>query len=552
MKLFLFGLITIGFYIFDTLAFAKGGDWAVVASRLWLAWTVYYFLYVFFVLYSLLIQDLKTKKIFGISILLLVTFLASFKLEIFPINISGESTLELKDALNNMRLEDYGYTKTAFLGNINRQYFLSAIPTLLLGRNIIALRLGFLIPFLLGVYLFYAGLRIFYKKSHQSYKLSSLAILTLFSFPLLTVMLRSFDAVILPIAYTMQALGVLLITLKKPYLAHFLSLSWVLSMLSTVYTPTLSSWGLIIAIVVIYAVKKLLEKKYTLFFFFLLSSVVSLVFCWNAFKVRQDVRVGQIDSLSFQTAVEKTADAFRYFLVEKTNMYDQQVPYVGQLLFFPVILYLSGGLLFLWGIKHFFLIIWIVATLAATGISQGFAKPPIWFGIQRALIIIPFLLLSFVDLIVAKDLKISRKLEVLLSVIIITFNLIIIHSIYRTSQQVFDFRSIVIRDMFTTTQNYFIDEKTPIQLGTFTKSSNFRFFTESLPYLFPNYIMLEETKPCFSNLDPAKTGIFYTDKKECLEEIGKNSRFQKEEIIDLIIKKREPEMTKYIYLPLGR
>jgi hypothetical protein len=75
------------------------------------------------------------------------------------VNLNGEAAQQVAGGLNLSASPDLGYTEVGFVGYPGRQYVVAAVPSMLLGRGIWPLRLGYAIPVWAGMLVCYCGLR---------------------------------------------------------------------------------------------------------------------------------------------------------------------------------------------------------------------------------------------------------------------------------------------------------------------------------------------------------------------------------------------------------
>ncbi len=493
--------------VLETLAYRNEGIFSIIAGKIWLVWGIYFFFFACRLIVSIIKEDIKDHHFFGICALLFITFLSVIKLGSFPLTISGEGSIELNAALDNIKSESIGYTKNAFLGTMNRQYLITSLPSYFWGRTIISYRLGTVFVFLLGVYLLYAGIRTYYKKYLYIERLAGLMVLSILSIPIMTVILRIFDAVILPVSFTMQTVGILLIILKKPKPVSILAFMWILNLLATVYAPSVASWSLITLFIFIISVQALIRKNNIKFALWLICALTTAVFFASALLVRQDIRLKGMDKISNETRLNKTVESLEYFFLKNTNMYDQHVPFMGSLMFTPIVVYLVGSLLLFGGYRHLVFAVWVMGTIVVSGLSPGFASPPVWYGIHRSLIIFPFLLIAIIDIIASSKFKITGKLLVLLSIVFIVFDIYTFLDIYQTSQKNYDFRALGIRETIQTAKKYNIPSDAPLLIGNFTNLRHFELFPDALKYFFPNTTTLPNNI-CPSELKLSKEVYF--------------------------------------------
>ena len=138
----------------------RGGLFSVAASRIWMAGgaltaaaAVCHFL-------AALYDDFRQRKFLSLVFLaVLLSMLCALVGDLGTAELSFESTQQIAAGLRSFAAPDWNYTGKAFLGYPNRQYLVAALPSLALGRSVVALHLGYALPFLLGVMVLYAGFR---------------------------------------------------------------------------------------------------------------------------------------------------------------------------------------------------------------------------------------------------------------------------------------------------------------------------------------------------------------------------------------------------------
>src|SRR3989344_6063393 len=281
----------------ETLAYLKPDVplFSILASRIWFIWSVFSILLSLLIFFKVFLSDILHKNILSLIALFIVTFFVSFNISSFPQNISAESTQELSAGLNNLIKPDLGYTENAFLGYPSRQYIISAFPSLIFGRTILGIRLGFLLPFIIGIFIFYAGIKSYFSYSSHIDENLGLIIMTILSFPIIILLLRIFEQASLSVAYTFWAIGLLFYTLKNPKIHFVLTLIWIISMLSTTYTPSLATWSLLIIFLIYISVKTIIKEKYYFALLWLGCMISSFTIGFNALNHRADAKLAKID-----------------------------------------------------------------------------------------------------------------------------------------------------------------------------------------------------------------------------------------------------------------
>jgi hypothetical protein len=140
---------------------------------------------------------------------------------------------------------DLGLFSTGFVGYPARQYLLAALPSLALGRNLVALRIGFGGLYLIGYLSFLSAARGYLeaRKSPAPMLLAALGgvLAALGSYPLLYA--RLFEQTTVPVAAIELFLAGLLRTMSRPGSLGGLWALWSLGFMPYAYTPALSGWG---------------------------------------------------------------------------------------------------------------------------------------------------------------------------------------------------------------------------------------------------------------------------------------------------------------------
>jgi len=142
---------------------------------------------------------------------------------------------------------------TGFLGYPGRQYLLSALPSLVFGRGVAALRLGYGALYIVGYVAFLAATRqlLEARQAERPRLLASLAgmLAALGSYPLLYA--RLFEQTLVPLALTFLFLAGLASFLARPGLGAALVFAWALGFMPYAYTPALASWMLGMAVLAV-------------------------------------------------------------------------------------------------------------------------------------------------------------------------------------------------------------------------------------------------------------------------------------------------------------
>ncbi len=165
--------------------------------------------------------------------------------------INDEAIQQVAAGLGLLRSRrDLGLFSTAFVGYPARQYLLAALPSLLLGRSLLALRIGFGGLFLTGYLSFVSSLRGYLgpRKPEAAMLLAALAgvLVALGSYPLLYA--RLFEQTTVPLAAILLFLAGILRLADRPEPLGGLWVLWSVGFMPYAYTPALAGWAFCMAL----------------------------------------------------------------------------------------------------------------------------------------------------------------------------------------------------------------------------------------------------------------------------------------------------------------
>ncbi len=237
----------------EGLAAWQKGIWSVIASRIWLVTGI--------VLLGILAvyaartawEDIKNRRFLEmLGFAALFAFFCFFIGNISFSDVSPDSATQLAAGLQAFEEPDLHYFGWAFLGYSCRQYVLGALPTLLFGRTIFALQLGFAWPFLAGLTILWLELRKYLARIGVPEKLALLPLYALLSFPYLAEYYRNFEQAITPVALELLAIGLFLRFLRTRDGLTVCALSYIGGLLANAYTPAFAVLGLLAAFLLCY------------------------------------------------------------------------------------------------------------------------------------------------------------------------------------------------------------------------------------------------------------------------------------------------------------
>ncbi len=147
---------------------------------------------------------------------------------------------------------DLGLFSSGFVGYPARQYLLAALPSLLLGRGLVTLRIGFGGLFLIGYLSFVSSLRRYLapRKPEAAMLLAALAgaLVALGSYPLLYA--RLFEQTTVPLAAILLFLAGTLRLADRPDPLGGLWVLWSVGFMPYAYTPALAAWAFCMGVLV--------------------------------------------------------------------------------------------------------------------------------------------------------------------------------------------------------------------------------------------------------------------------------------------------------------
>ncbi len=302
------------------------------------------------------------------------------------VQIQHEATQEIAGGLDALQEPDWDYTGVRFLGYPTRQYLVAAVPSLLLGRGLPALRLGFALPFLFGALLFWAGAREAWTALPGGGAAAALATLSVPAFPYAIDHLRWYEQTNFPLAATLAVAGWLLITIRRPSIASFLGLAWIGALLGCSYTPALASSGLLIVTLLWLAVSSWRRRERGLALGWASVAAITVGFAALSFLTRLDL-VKEAGGTVRADLASSLHDAFAIFLFGTPKLF------VPPALFLPIMAVLALGLVGRLRLRGFAIAWWTLAVIAIAVCLRGYADPPPEMSIHRALVVIPPLLL---------------------------------------------------------------------------------------------------------------------------------------------------------------
>jgi len=502
----LFFIFALSITVLEILAYRQGGMFSFWASRIWLFLAFVYFLYVLFLIIPFFFQGFRKEPFWHLLFFFFLFLFVFWDFGSFE-HLDLESTQQAAAGLANFKKRDWNYTGFSFLGYPARQYLLTAIPSLFWGRNLIALRLGFIVPFLLGVFLFYFALRqsIF---DPQTPSLPLLATFSLFSFPYLLHYLRYYEQTIYPLSFTLQAVSWLILLTKRQTFLNYFSLMWSGSMLATLYTPGLAVWVLLIFWLFGLLVKEAWQKRMERALIFLVILLSLVVFGWCSFQTRKDISFSrQPERSSARIILGDLQQGYSLFFFSDKGVF------IPPWLSLPLFVYLFSSLCFTNGPGHLLIALWSVLVVGVSVYLKGYASPPPPLALHRAMVIIPVLIggmsFWFSQLVRKKRLLFTSRARRMF------FSLLVITSLWYWSRTLsyrrFGDIGLFVEDLVSQVRNFNLQPEEPLGLVVISSRRFLLPLRDALVYFLPQHRIIRSKRELARSFNPHLPTLFYLD-----------------------------------------
>lgn len=503
--------------ILELVAYSKGGGIVTdLAARIWLTGGVFCFATIIYYFVYAMKSDIAQKNTISlIGIIGAIILLYSLCGNVNYTDINPDATQQAVAGLNSFLTSDFNYIGKAFLGYPNRQYVLVAIPALLFGRSIFTLQFGFAFTFILGIISMYSGLRQWADKKGVSGKYAIIAIFSLFAFRYVTEYYTNFEQAILPISITMIMIGLFLNILCKPNVLCIISTAWIGCLCSNSYTPVLASLGLLfvfvalLAMVLLFIPDKLpfpIENKLkTAIILFVMDANILLFFIATLLDKRAD-RVNQLRHVNM---IPFTWTSIYEFLIDKNAVF---MGFMGII----VIIYMIASLTRQLKIYNLLLSLWVLGVIVAANLMLGYTEYAKAWVMQRALIIIPVLIigisLTCYDFIQKYNININNHMLV---VVIIALVIVGRYNLMQKNQS-FAYSSYVqpmkymLNDLEKTTKENGLSHTDPFNFVMYTDNTLMHNLADYFNFLYPNAKIYYGTYGKFpENVEMSKPTFIY-------------------------------------------
>ena len=381
--------------ILEVLAFTRQGVFSMIASRLWLG-TGIFLLAVFLVSFILqAVSDFSGAHTGEMLCFLLLTGILLACLNNLQISdINPDAATQLAAGLDALEEPDWNYTGNAFLGYPSRQYVLAALPSLIFGRSVFSMHLGFAFPFLVSLGLLFLELRAWMREcgSKEAYALLPAGVFVVV--PFITEYYRNFEQAFTPVALTTLCLGLYLRMLRRRDAVSMLALSWTGCMLADSYTPSLASLGLLVVFILLAAVGYwqkntgafsaiLKRQKPPLGTGLLLAANMCAFFVATLLNQRSDRITVIRDEWEWKHIIRSWVDFFA----------ERNARFFG-LFAGAVILYLALSLACRLRLYNFMTAGWILAVIVVSDQLKGYTSYEKSWILERNMIIVPVLIVT--------------------------------------------------------------------------------------------------------------------------------------------------------------
>lgn len=370
-------------------AYLAGGWAAWFTARLWGLSAVAFVLLSALAIVRAVLADVRRGRV-GVLVLAAATVFVAFHGigNVEPTAVSPESTPELASALTALNRPDLGYTGTGPWGSPARQLILPAVPSLLMGRSVLAFRLGYAGLFVLGMLLCWTGLRASLSSLRQAGDIAALTVLSFLSFPLLVESARLYTRIGLPATLAMLAIGWLFLAGDRPSAWRLAALAWIGCLLGTSSPPGLAGVALLVLFVATAAI--IAARRHDGVMALAWGGVIVPIaaFTGCSFLVRGDMALP--DGTSFAPSALWSA----LETVLRAALPGQPQLFLSPLLLFPILVYLIVALVGGGKLHDAVLAWWVVIVLFLTVVAQRHTGSRPEAGLSDALVVIPPLVIA--------------------------------------------------------------------------------------------------------------------------------------------------------------
>ncbi len=488
----------------ETLAYLKGGPFLWVAARLWALMGLGFLVLAILEIARSVAGAVRERSMVSLVMVLLVGLTTLWGIGgVDHVQLQHEAPQEVTRGLNALGTPSWSYTEARHLGYPDRQYLIVAVPSLVFGRGLLALRLGFALAFFLGVLLFWSGSRALWEEYPRGHEAAALAALAVVAFPYAVKHLHWYEQTTLPLAFTLAATGWLMITLSRPSVVNWLGVAWIGALLGTSYTPALGSWGLLLVVLLWLSGRAWRNGEPSTGLNLLVVAIVVTGFGALSFLTRTDL-VREHGDVVRPDPIESIIEAFSIFFLSSPTAFFPVV------LILPMLTILVLGLVGRLGLPGLAVSWWTVG-IVVTGIGfAGYAVSGPDFAMHRAQVVIPpLLLLAGWPILHLKAARSTTRLArfgfVAVGLVVIGQTLWTVMESYRRYRPML--RELVYSELLDRAARCGLEGGDPVVVLILSQRNEFLNSGDFLRYFFPGHITVR-TLERFSTLESEADLVF--------------------------------------------
>lgn len=317
-----------------------------------------------------------------------------------PSSISHEATQEVGCGLRFLEKPGLGFAQNCFLGYPVRQYFLPALPSLVAGRSQLALNVGGVLQFVLGVIVFSSGVLVTFRRT----RFAHLAALVLVTLPLhlyyVNQFLLMFEQGLYPFSIGLLAAGFFLRARALASTADTYLCGIAVTFLAYSYTPALALVPLaLLGLVLTFRRPEALPAsrigRVLLFLCVAIAVYVSLT-------TREDVRLTE-SGRPLATYLGDLVQGFATIFAHRNFPFSTwafTIVLVGVLL---AALFRKPGNL------ESLAAVWVLGVFAVAAVARGYWYYEVEFRVHRALVAVPVILLLLLAILQRQEQLLRRR-----------------------------------------------------------------------------------------------------------------------------------------------
>lgn len=407
--------------LLEFFSYTLGGVFELLTSRIWLFTGILSFVCMGYWLICRCIKDVKNKDFILVAgFFILLGFFFYFVGNVNYSDVNQDATQQMAAGINSFSQSNWNFTGSAFLGYPNRQYLLAALPSLLFGRSIFTLHLGFAIPFFFGLIMFYLGLREWCNESRGSGLSALAAVYSLLAFRFVTEYFMNFEQAITPISLTMILIGLFLKLCKKPDIITMVVLAWTCSYCAGSYTPVLASVGLLIVFLVLYILdihkNKTIKYEWMEYPVEVIKCICFIIIYIIAVTV---IILSHTTPIKTEQVKEEISFPVYCFRCIRDFFFDKDVVFFGGI-GLVMLIYIVLALTFRLKLQDLLIALWVFAVVILANYMTGYTTYQKTWILQRTMIIIPVLIAGIVISLLPLTEKLQIRKYVLASLAVFT------------------------------------------------------------------------------------------------------------------------------------